>query len=176
MRKYIEETSTPGENIVGEATFSWLFLFLSMAPFWFCLIVVYLGFEVLTHSSLGIKIPADVIRYAFLGVFVVGIWQYLAIALPWVNTEIAVTNRRVVYSHGFFARRTAEIAINRLEGVNMNQSFTGRIFNFGSLVIFGIGVDEVKLPPIANPIEFRRAIQEAVTSATTPDASFLGSQ
>ncbi len=175
MRSYIEDTKTEGEEIIGEGRFSWLCMALAMAPFWIGLILVYVALQLVAHSALlADKIPAQVLDYGFIAILVVGIFQYLMKALPWVYLEIVATTHRIVYSRGFFTRRTVEVAINRLQGVNLRQTFLGRIFNFGSLTIFGIGVDEIVLPPIANPVEFRRSVQEAVTaSQNSHDASFL---
>jgi hypothetical protein len=40
----------------------------------------------------------------------------------------------------------------------------GRIFDFGTLVVRGMGVGELVLPPIARPLVFRKAIEKARTS------------
>jgi hypothetical protein len=37
----------------------------------------------------------------------------------------------------------------------------GRILGFGRIMVRGMGVGEVILPPIANPIAFRKAIEKA---------------
>jgi hypothetical protein len=39
----------------------------------------------------------------------------------------------------------------------------GRIFGYGRIMVRGMGVGEVVLPPISNPIAFRRAIEKART-------------
>jgi len=39
----------------------------------------------------------------------------------------------------------------------------GRIFNYGRVMVRGMGVGEVVLPPVEDPISFRRAIEEAKT-------------
>jgi hypothetical protein len=53
--------------------------------------------------------------------------------------------------------------IDRIEGISIDQSLTGRIFNFGRVVIRGMGVGELYLPQIADPVKFRRAIEKART-------------
>jgi uncharacterized membrane protein YdbT with pleckstrin-like domain len=170
---YIEETATEGEVVIGTATFSWLFLALEMVPFWLILLGLGIGFEILVRTPAFQKyIPGWLSEYGILILVLVGIWRYLSGALPWVYTEIAATNRRVVYRHGFFTRQVEEVAINRIEGVNMSQSLLGRIFGFGSVTIAGVGVEEVRLPPIAQPMHFRKAIQEAINESQSRDARF----
>jgi len=41
------------------------------------------------------------------------------------------------------------------------QSIFGRLFNYGRLAIRGMGIGEVVLPPIEDPIVFRQAIEKA---------------
>ncbi len=169
---YLQETRAPDEEVVGTANFSWLFLALSMAPFWIGLLIVFVAFELLVRSY-GMKyVSPSYIDYGILVLLALGIWRYLSVAMPWVFTEIAVTNKRIVYRHGFFTKQVEEVAINRIEGVNLTQPILGRLFGFGSLIIHGVGVDEVKLPPIADPMHFRKAIQEAIAESQSPDASY----
>jgi hypothetical protein len=51
--------------------------------------------------------------------------------------------------------------VDRIEGVNVLQGILGRIFNFGRVMIRGMGIGEVVLPPINDPIKFRRMIEKA---------------
>jgi uncharacterized membrane protein YdbT with pleckstrin-like domain len=172
---YLQDTATPGEQIIGVANFSWLYLAFAMTPFWVGLIFVYVAFQFLTHNQLvASHVPPVVMNYGFIAVLVVGIVRYMMMAMPWLTMEIAATTTRVVYSHGVLSRRTEEVAINRLEGVKLNQSFTGRMFNYGSLSLYGVGTDEIILPPISNPMEFRKAVQEAVNMSQSSDANFMG--
>jgi uncharacterized membrane protein YdbT with pleckstrin-like domain len=169
---YIDETATPGEIIMGTATFSWRFMALHLTPFWLILVGIAVAFEVLVRTYGQHYAPPWLAEYGILALVAVGIWRYLSSALPWVYTEIAATNRRVVYRHGFFTRQVEEVAINRIEGVNMMQSLMGRMFGFGSVTIAGIGREEIRLPPIANPMGFRKAIQEAINESKSQDAPF----
>jgi uncharacterized membrane protein YdbT with pleckstrin-like domain len=97
----------------------------------------------------------------FLGWAIIGIIVFLKRFVYEVTTEVAVTNRRFVYKRGFLSRKTDEFSTARIEGVNLSQSFIGRIFNYGELHIRGSGIGEVDLPPIARPLEFRRAMVNA---------------
>jgi uncharacterized membrane protein YdbT with pleckstrin-like domain len=60
----------------------------------------------------------------------------------WVKrrtTELAVTNRRVIYKRGFVRRHTIEMNMDKVESVDVDQSFWGRIFNYGTIVVHGTG-------------------------------------
>jgi uncharacterized membrane protein YdbT with pleckstrin-like domain len=51
--------------------------------------------------------------------------------------------------------------IDRIEGVDVAQGILGRILGFGFVSVRGMGVGEVPLPAIAEPVEFRKAIERA---------------
>jgi hypothetical protein len=103
-----------------------------------------------------------VLRLAMLAFLLIGLFFFAHMRLIQGTTEIAVTNARVIYKKGLIARHVAEVGIDRIEGVTVDQGVMGRIFGYGSIVIHGMGVGEVVLPEFMNdPVGFRRCIQEA---------------
>jgi hypothetical protein len=102
-----------------------------------------------------------VLRFGILGFFVIGLFFFAHMMIVKATTEIAVTSERLVYKRGLIARHVGEINIDRVEGVSVRQGALGRIFGYGVVIIRGMGVGEVTLPPIEAPIEFRRVINEA---------------
>ena len=101
--------------------------------------------------------------FAFL-VFIMGLLRFAQMMVVKASTEIAITTSRLVYKRGLIARHVGEMSIDRIEGVNVLQSIFGRLFGYGRLAIRGMGVGEVVLPPLRNPIAFRRAIEKARNS------------
>jgi uncharacterized membrane protein YdbT with pleckstrin-like domain len=85
----------------------------------------------------------------------------LALFFVWfknVNTEIAVTDRRVVYKTGWIARQTLEINTAKVESVLVNQSMMGRLLGYGTLDVKGVGQSIEDLRPIVGPLAIRAAI------------------
>jgi uncharacterized membrane protein YdbT with pleckstrin-like domain len=100
-----------------------------------------------------------------------GIWQFTAYALAligivlliqewfrWWITEIAVTNRRVIYKKGLVRRQTNEMNMDKVESVQINQSILGRLLDYGDVTILGTGEGFETLRTIASPIELRNSI------------------
>ena len=98
-------------------------------------------------------------------------WLYTACALAlvavallvqewfrWWITEIAVTNRRVIYKKGFIRRRTNEMNMHKIESVQVYQSILGRMLGYGTVTILGAGAGFETLRTIAGPIELRNSI------------------
>jgi len=102
--------------------------------------------------ALGIiLLPAFGVGLVFL------IWAYVR----YKTTELAITSKRVIVKSGFIRRRTIEININKVESIQVDQEFLGRMFNFGTLVISGGGNPQAPVAGISSPMEFRKAFIEA---------------
>ena len=99
------------------------------------------------------------------------IWRWIAAALlvaaavlifrAWFRrwtTEIAVTSRRIIRKQGFIWRKTKEIALDKVESVDVDQSILGRIFDYGDVLVHGTGQAIEELKFIASPIEFRNHV------------------
>jgi len=76
----------------------------------------------------------------------------------WWTTEIAVTNRRVIYKTGFIRRNTTEMHMDKVESVDVKQSILGRILNYGDVEIRGVGTGFEPLRRIDAPLELRNHI------------------
>jgi len=74
------------------------------------------------------------------------------------TTEIAVTNRRIIYKRGFISRDTIEMQMDKVESVDVQQSVGGRILGYGDILIRGVGVGIEPLKNIDSPIEFRNHV------------------
>jgi uncharacterized membrane protein YdbT with pleckstrin-like domain len=86
----------------------------------------------------------------------------LVLAIPaWLRrfgTEVAVTDRRVIYKTGLIQRHTIEINIDKIESADVDQSILGRMFGFGSITIRGTGEGVEPLRNIAQPLQLRNAV------------------
>jgi uncharacterized membrane protein YdbT with pleckstrin-like domain len=81
--------------------------------------------------------------------------------LPFLITEIGVTSQRLVVKRGWLARSTDEIPLRSIEQVNLQQGFIGRLLGYGQVDVHGTGVDNLIIPPIADPLRFVKAIEDA---------------
>jgi hypothetical protein len=92
----------------------------------------------------------------------------LYLIIPLWTLEIALTNLRIVRKRGFLTRRTHELEVQAIEEVNLRQSFIGRILNYGTIIVRGIGdVDDMILYGVSNPLTFRKEIASAMLSSTS---------
>ncbi len=97
------------------------------------------------------------------GVFVLmmGILAFASRMITKATTEICLTTDRLAMKQGWISRHTAEISIDRIEGVDVFQGVLGRMMDFGYVSVRGMGVGEIALPQIEEPVDFRRAIERS---------------
>ncbi|HNQ36857.1 MAG TPA: PH domain-containing protein [Prolixibacteraceae bacterium] len=76
------------------------------------------------------------------------------------TSEFVITNMRVIIKKGWISRYTFEMNLNKIETVNVDQSFWGRIFGFGTITIIGTGGTREEAENISKPLEFRRKFME----------------
>lgn len=171
---YVEQSLGPDEELVHVGKFHWFYTVGAfMAIFWGLVGSIFvIAASIAIYQKMG-WFPlslgwVEAVRYLHPGiricafvVFVLGLLSFAQMMVIKATTEIAITNSRLVYKRGLIARHVGEMSIDRIEGVNVLQSFWGRIFNFGRLAIRGMGIGEVILPPIEDPIAFRKAIEKA---------------
>jgi len=89
------------------------------------------------------------------------------------SSEFAVTDKRVIIKVGLVRRRTLETMLGKVEGIGVDQSLTGRILGFGTIVVTGTGGTKEEFDRIANPLEFRRQVQAAISSSDAQRAVAL---
>ncbi len=128
---YVKQTLSSGEQVLCTARFHWLYTF---SAIWALIL---------------------------LGIIGIGIVIFLRMMITKWTTEIAVTNKRLIYKRGWIARKTDELSPKKIEEINVSQGVVGRILGFGKIRIQGTGGGEIVLPNIDDPLTFRREIENA---------------
>ncbi|MBL8638786.1 MAG: PH domain-containing protein [Alphaproteobacteria bacterium] len=181
---YVQQSLSADENIVYVGRFHWFYdVQAAMAIFWgfFFAVTLLASVETLVETLpaniagllLSSPLEADdgwfaiirkihpFIKLLALLIFLLGVFRFAQMMVIKMTTEIVVTSSRLIYKRGLVARSVGEMNIDRIESVSVWQPFWGRIFNFGRLIIRGMGVGEMVMPNLADPIVFRKAIEHA---------------
>jgi uncharacterized membrane protein YdbT with pleckstrin-like domain len=74
------------------------------------------------------------------------------------TTELAVTDRRVIYKSGVLSRHTLEMNRSKVESVDVDQSVLGRVLGFGTIIVRGTGGSLEPIRMISDPLTFRSHI------------------
>ena len=152
MARYIDEILQPGERVLYSTNAHWIFYFPAILAW-----IVALAFLVLMPQA-----TADGLRVlCLIAAGVVALAALYWTIRGWFHrftTETDVTNLRVVHKTGFIKRRTFEMALDKVESVDVNQSILGRILNYGDVTIRGVGEGIEKITTVDSPLAFRSSI------------------
>jgi uncharacterized membrane protein YdbT with pleckstrin-like domain len=147
---YVTGVFQPGETLRFSTNIHWL-VYLKAIP---ALIVglVLLGWYYAEGQSVFVLLFGGVVFTLTAVILAVPAW------LRRFGTEVAVTDRRVIYKTGLIQRHTIEINIDKIESADVDQSILGRILGFGSITIRGTGEGVEPLRNIAQPLQLRNAV------------------
>ena len=82
-----------------------------------------------------------------------------------MTSEFVITNKRIIMKTGLISRKTFEMNLQKIESVNVDQSFWGRLLGFGTVSIVGTGGSRESFSDISKPLLFRRKFQETEITA-----------
>lgn len=151
--RYMRKTLMPDEEIVADAHFSHFYSFVC-----FLALACFIALGAAAQYAIWRFLSYNTFWPVAFGLFV-GLWQYFWMMLKKWSTEIVMTTQRLIYKRGFFSITAEEVDIEQLASDNVTQSFLGRIFNYGVIHFRCIEADDVWLPPVAKPYEFRNAVE-----------------
>ncbi|WP_024509500.1 PH domain-containing protein [Bradyrhizobium sp. ARR65] len=152
MGRYVDQILQPGETVLYSTNAHWIF-YLPAIIAWIVVLALLIAWRSATADWLVLLSLVTAAVVALVALY----WTFRA----WFHrftTETDVTDRRVVHKTGFIRRRTFEIALDKIESVDVNQSILGRIFNYGDVTIMGVGEGRETIRTIASPLAFRSAI------------------
>jgi uncharacterized membrane protein YdbT with pleckstrin-like domain len=81
---------------------------------------------------------------------------------------MAVTNKRVTVKIGLMSRNTQEMMLQRIESIMVHQTVMGRMLNYGTITLRGVGGTPDPFASIAHPLEFRRQVQQQLDALQGP--------
>ncbi len=147
---YVQHVLQPGEDIRHTANIHWIIYMPGMILLLAAVMVFSMAETGSSGRSLWLIVAAALALIAFAQLF-------HAWFIRW-TTEIAVTNRRVIYKEGFIRRDTVEMHMDKVESVDVDQSVLGRLLNYGTVIVRGTGTGFEPLKTVAAPLELRNHI------------------
>ena len=150
--KYVEQVLQPGETVIYATSLHWL-VYLRAVVLLILALVCLIASAIVAEqaAALALKIVAGL--FALLALV-----SGLSAVIRRATTELAVTNRRVIYKTGIFQRHSMEMNRSKVETVGVNQSIPGRILGYGTVIVRGTGGSFEPIPFIGDPLTFRSHI------------------
>ena len=157
---YVASVLQPGERIVRLGKLHWIVYWHAIA----FLILAIVCAAWISASGMGMVMSFAAVSFLVLAVLSAGHAWFIR----WI-TEIAVTDRRIIYKRGFINRHTEEMNMDKVASVDVDQSILGRILDYGTVHVLGTGGQQTPDGPdrprgiehlhrIAAPLALRNAI------------------
>jgi|SRR5690242_7400186 uncharacterized membrane protein YdbT with pleckstrin-like domain len=146
--RYIDEILQPGETLAYSGRLHWIVY----VPAAFLLLLALAALTRVDNSTGWLWLSIAALLAAAGGIMLFKAWFH-----RW-TTEIDVTDRRVVYKHGFINRHTVEMNMDKVESVDVDQSILGRLLDYGDITIRGTGETWETLKMIGAPLKFRNHV------------------
>ena len=150
---YVNATLQSGERVTASASRHWI---IYLRPLLWAVIGTCLFFASLKTG------PTSAPNVAmFLGGSTFLLIALISLISSWFDnwtTELAVTDRRIIYKTGFIRRQMREMNMDKIESVIVNQSILGRLLDFGTIHVMGTGQGIENFRLITCPLAVRISI------------------
>ena len=164
---YLTKILRPDEQVLAVGKLHWIIY--SPAIAWLVMGVIFYGASEpgtlhVVRYLVGqpVQIGLGKLHHAGVWLFVlcsyISLLHGLIISIRRQTTEIAVTDRRVIYKTGMIATHTDEMNMDKVESVLVDQTMMGGLLNYGTVDIRGTGEGLENLRYISSPISLRNAV------------------
>ena len=151
--RYVRRVLQPGETIVYSTKLHWIIYWRAILLLIVCIMLAGAAWYMADNKNLSLALAIAAVIFALLGLS-----SALCIFIRRWTTELAVTDRRVIYKEGLIARRTLEMNRSRVESVDVYQTILGRILGYGTITLRGTGGSLEPMHTIDDPLAFRSHI------------------
>ncbi|HEX3522312.1 MAG TPA: PH domain-containing protein [Stellaceae bacterium] len=151
--RYVRKVLQPGETIVYSTKLHWIIYWKAIFLSIICIILAVSAWYTADNQNLSLALVIAAIIFALLALSS----AFVKFIKRW-TTELAVTDRRVIYKERLIARRTLEMNRSRVESVDVYQSVLGRLLGYGTITLRGTGGSGEPMPNIDDPLTFRSYI------------------
>jgi uncharacterized membrane protein YdbT with pleckstrin-like domain len=149
---YVEQVLQPGETVTYATSLHWLVYLRAI------LLLILAILCLIAAAAVAEPIAAFVLKIIAAVLGLMGLASGLDAVIRRSTTELAVTDRRVIYKTGIFQRHSMEMNRSKVETVGVDQSILGRILGYGTVVVRGTGGSFEPIRFIGDPLSFRSHI------------------
>lgn len=115
-------------------------------------------------TSLAFAWVSEILEGGFWKIFfLVGLVGSAFVAIEVLNfltSEVAVTNKRILFRWGVLRQTTCEVLLTRVSSIHIIQDIVGQFMKYGSFVIRGSGGLKQRFPYMCDPLEFQKIVLE----------------
>ena len=150
--KYVEQVLQPGEKVIYATSLHWLVYLRAI------MLLIVAGACLVASRMVpepGVTLALQIVAALF---GVIALVSGVSALIRRSTTELAVTDRRVIFKTGVFQRHSMEMNLSKVETVGVNQSILGRVLGYGTVIVRGTGGSFEPVAFIGDPLTFRSTI------------------
>ncbi len=145
---YVDKILEPGETVRYRTTLSW-----TVYANGICI-----GLAALIAAYGGVKLAVPSFQLLAAALALIALVALAFALLKRASTEIAVTDRRIIFKRGLIRRHTVEMNMQKVESVDVDQTLLGRLFDYGDVTVRGVGSSFERLDFIDAPLKLRSTV------------------
>lgn len=175
---YVHKLIEKDEELVGIATLHWIYILKGVGWFfalggigWLFDALMTRGLFALSNISGTGHVPLAVLgmsRWFVLFFLATGFILFAFHVLKVIATQIALTDRRIIYKRGLIMVKVEQIDLEEVRGENLDLGWFGRFLGYAYVDLDCRFIGDVKLDAIEQPERFIRALHHL--RANTQDA------
>jgi membrane protein YdbS with pleckstrin-like domain len=147
----------PNEEVAVDLNPHWLYFF---EP-----VVTVIGLVILAlfvQFQLDGSVEDTLVTVLVIGVIAAAVWAGIRY-LKWSTTSFVVTDDRVIFRHGIFAKAGVQIPLERINNVNFHQTFIERMVGAGDLLIESGGESgQSRFTDVRHPDQIQKLIHAQI--------------
>ena len=145
---YVDTILEPGEQVRYRTSISWTVYANG----------IWIALAALLCAYIGLKSYAGWLFAVSGALALIALVVFVVAHLKRLSTEIAVTDRRIIFKRGLVRRHTVEMNMAKVESVDVDQSLLGRVFDYGDVTVRGVGSTFERLTFIDAPLRLRTTV------------------
>ena len=159
MAGYIDRNLVPGEKVLYRTHLHWMLVFGRTAGYW--LLTAAVGALV---SWQRFPLKSSWPRWVVVGFYCVAALSTMRSYFHYMASEFGLTDQRVLLKVGLMRSHTLEIFLGKIESIAVDQTLTGRLLGYGSVIISGTGGMQERFDDIHRPRAFQRKVEAQISS------------
>lgn len=93
------------------------------------------------------------------------LFVFVVVLVAYLNSQITLTNRRLIYRTGFVVRAAGELPLENVDAMFMLEPLLGRLFGYGTVTVSSLGGLQLPFRYLGKPHVFHAVLQRAVANA-----------
>jgi|SRR5215467_1334852 uncharacterized membrane protein YdbT with pleckstrin-like domain len=151
--RYVRRVLQPDETIVHTTKLHWVVFWRAILLLIVCLVLAIAAWSQTDKQNISLALAIAAVIFGLLALS-----SACSAFIRRASTELAITDRRVIYKTGLISRHTIEMNRRQVESVDVDQTILGRMLGYGTIIIRGTGGSLEPMRRIDSPLTFRNYI------------------